>query len=166
MVKKLTAAAASAAILLSAAVPAFAWHTDFAFVGNSSEAYSNTGGNTQDNNASVKAAMFSSANAGSGSGNRNMNTGNAGSDSTAVVVANTHLGCGGCGPWGGSDVAIVRNSSLATSNTGVNSQDNDASVRWAAGSSANAGSGSGNRNMTTGNAWSDSDAWVVVNTHL
>jgi len=59
----------------------------------------------------------------------------------------------------------VDNAAGAIADTGGNSQDNSA-VAIGYGNSADAGSGSGYRSMTTGPAYSNASAFTVVNTTL
>lgn len=171
MMKKLISLAGAGAILLSAAVPAFAhlrhfgWGSrDVAVVDNTAFSVANTGGNSQNNSASVNTTCHSGARAGS-TGNRNMDTGNADAYAGAVVVANTHVGCDTCGRGSHRDFANVSNWADAESNTGYNHQNDSASAYMTHRSNASAGS-TGNRNMNTGKADSESHAWTVVNTHL
>lgn len=164
MFKKLAALAGAGALLLSAAVPAFAYW-DYAYVNNSAVAISDTGMNSQGNDATAN-GLYNSAVAGSGGGDRWMSTGPATSYARALVVANTHIGCGVCGDdyYWHMDEAYVDNSAMAGAYTGGNSQGNSAQA-IGYGNGATAGSGSGDRGMTTGGASSTARAWTIVNTH-
>ena len=67
------------------------WFTaNTANVNNSSQAVSNTGGNQQNDSASVTYGLWSSANAGS-TGSRSASTGHAGTDSDASTVVNSNV---------------------------------------------------------------------------
>lgn len=161
MRNKLIIGAASAALMLAIAVPAFAKEyngsksgnttTNTAIVNNYSSAGSNTGGNGQTG------------------GNNTMYTGAATSSSTAVVIANTQVGCNTCqGTKGGNkttNTAVVINAADAVSNTGMNGQTNpvpDPKKYRDEGQ----GSNGGTNWMGTGNATSTANAWVVVNTQV
>lgn len=166
MFKKLAGTMASSALFLVLATPAMAtmpWHSDYAYVRNSSQATALTGGNSQSDTAYAY-GLSNSADIDGNGGTRTIVTGNASANSSAVVLANTHLDCG-CYPWFGRDRANVRNSSVAVSDTGYNAQDdaatalgddNDAEVETDRGSS---------RTVRTGNAGARSSAWSMVNTH-
>ena len=170
MIKKIAALAGAGAMLLAVAGPAFAvvpgfWGTgskDVAIVNNGASAVASTGGNGQGNSATVKKAGVTGDV--EVSGNNNMTTGEAQADATAVVVANTHIGCSTCG-WslGHKDVAVVNNGAQAGSLTGDNGQGNAATVKKAhVGGEVEVG---GSNTLKTGPASSDADAWTVVNTH-
>ena len=165
--KKIAALIGAGAMLLSVATPAFAWNWSYVDVENYSEAIANTGGNSQDNSA-VAEVVDNDADAGSSSGARNMTTGSATAVAGAGVTVNTSLydwPCGVCYlPLNQSDV-YVSNVAMAGADTGGNSQSNSAvaSGDW---NNAGAGSGSGVRNMTTGPAVSNAQAFTVVNTSI
>ena len=165
--KKIAALIGAGAMLLSVATPAFAWNWSYVDVENYSEAIANTGGNSQDNSA-VASRGWNNADAGSGSGARNMTTGSATAVAGAGVTVSTCLydwSCGDCYlSLNQSDVSVY-NAALAGANTGGNSQNNSA-VATGYGNDADAGSSSGVRNMTTGPAVSNAQAFTVVNTTL
>lgn len=158
--KKLLVGAASMALLFGSAMPALAWgSSDVAFVRNSSTAVSSTGGNGQGNTVTVNKAHADEIEV---NGNNTMTTGSANSYAGAVVVANTHVGCG-CDSRHHNDVAFVANDAGALSTTGDNGQGNGVSVKKAHAEDVEV---SGNNVLTTGNAKSTSHAWTVVNTHI
>ena len=167
MMKKIAALIGAGAMLLSVATPAFAWNWSYVDVENYSEAIANTGGNSQDNSA-VAEVVDNDADAGSSSGARNMTTGSATAVAGAGVTVSTCLydwSCGDCYlSLNQSDVSVY-NAALAGANTGGNSQNNSA-VATGYGNDADAGSSSGVRNMTTGPAVSNAQAFTVVNTTL
>ena len=146
------------------AMPAFAFgrhhhrggNYDTTIVNNSSEAIANTGENEQNNTAVVGLVRHSG-------GSRSMRTGNANANSTAVVVADTNIGCGCSRPsrHGGSnhDMTMVDNESYAGANTGDNQQNNTAVLGVVNRSG-------GFRSMTTGNANANSTAWTVADTNF
>jgi len=167
MMRKIAALIGAGAMLLSVATPAFAWNWSYVDVENYSEAIANTGGNSQDNSA-VAEVVDNDADAGSSTGARNMTTGSATAVAGAGVTVNTTLcdwSCGYCySSLNQSDVS-VGNAAFAAANTGGNSQNNSA-VATGYGNDADAGSSSGVRNMTTGPAVSNAQAFTVVNTTL
>lgn len=168
MFKKLAVAAGAGALLLGMAGSAFAWWPMFgsdnvAIVDNSAVAIADSGGNSQSDTAKATLTMGSSATAGS-TGNRTIDTGNASAYAGALVVANTHIGCGLCTPAHDDDVAMVGNEALAGAYTGGNAQDDYARVLLGVGSNADAGS-TGNRTIRTGDTGSTARAWTIVNTH-
>ena len=167
MVKKIAALAGAGALLLAVAGPALAWNFSWVDVDNAAGAIADTGGNSQGNYATAD-GVYNSADAGSSSGARSMVTGSATAVAAAGVTVNTTLydwSCGECYyPWSESYVD-VENAALAGADTGGNSQDNSA-VAIGYGNSADAGSGSGYRSMTTGPAYSNASAFTVVNTTL
>jgi hypothetical protein len=149
--KRLIAVAGAAAMLLSAATPAFASSfgifyrpqsssdtTNKAYVNNSAVATSSTGNNYQMG------------------GSNWLITGTALSNADAVVIANTNVtSCKDCRSTG--DVynkAYVNNSAGALSSTGNNSQTSFGG--WCF---------SGSNHAITGMAGSSADAWAVVNTN-
>ncbi len=165
MRNKLLIGAASAALMLAVAVPAFAsWETNIAVVGNSSSAYANTGNGVQQNSALADQA-FVSGSVGTVGSNTSY-TGNAKAKSTAVVVANTRVGCAACG--GGFDIttdsALVGNEGAATADSGNGLQINDSTAHQAF---VSGGVGTNGSNYSsTGSAKAKSNAWVVVNTRI
>jgi len=165
--KKIAALIGAGAMLLSVATPAFAWNWSYVDVENYSEAIADTGGNSQSNSA-VASGFDNDADAGSSSGARNMTTGSATAVAGAGVTVSTCLydwSCGDCYlSLNQSDVSVY-NAALAGANTGGNSQNNSA-VATGYGNDADAGSSSGVRNMTTGPAVSNAQAFTVVNTTL
>ena len=167
MMRKIAALIGAGAMLLSVATPAFAWNWSYVDVENYSEAIANTGGNSQ-NNSAVASGGWNNADAGSSSGARNMTTGSATAVAGAGVTVSTCLydwSCGDCYlSLNQSDVSVY-NAALAGANTGGNSQNNSA-VATGYGNDADAGSSSGVRNMTTGPAVSNAQAFTVVNTSI
>lgn len=168
MVKKLAALAGAGALLLATAGPAFGifwWggSRDVAIVENGAGAYSNTGGNTQDNFAAV--TFGGGVDVDGADGNRSMTTGDATAYAGALTVANTHVGCGPCASGGlwHKDFAMVKNGAVADANSGVNAQDDFAVVTFGGG--VDVDGGEGNRYMGTGGADSTARAWTIVNTH-
>lgn len=167
--KKLAGLVGASALLLGLAGAAFAcgqfgcgsWYTggDQAYVYNSSYADANTGGNTQQNIATTK---MSWGDVEVEHAYNSIYTGRADADSNAVVIANTHIGCSLCDFGGGSNKAYVWNSSEAYANTGYNSQVNVAESEWSWGDVEVEHVGNG---AFTGGAYSDSNAYTVVNTH-
>jgi len=168
MMRKIAALIGAGAMLLSVATPAFAWNWSYVDVENYSEAIANTGGNSQDNSA-VAEVVDNDADAGSSSGARNMTTGSATAVAGAGVTVSTCLydwSCGDCYlSLNQSDVSVY-NAALAGANTGGNSQSNSAVATGGCGNDADAGSGSGYRSMVTGPAYSNAQAFTVVNTTL
>jgi len=166
--KKIAALVGAGALVLATVVPAFGWHPMFgsdnvAMVSNSATAVANTGGNSQSNVADVQHG--GGVNVYGASGNRTMYTGDADAYAGALVVANTHVGCGKkCVDNHDDDVAMVRNGALASADTGTNGQDDAAVVRHGGG--VTVGGGTGSRYLVTGDASSTSRAWTIVNTHL
>ena len=165
--KKLISLIGAGAMLLSLAGPAFAWNWSYVKVENGAAAIADTGGNSQSNSA-VASRGWNNADAGSGSGARNMTTGSATAVAGAGVTVSTNLydwSCGDCYlSLNQSDVSVY-NAALAGANTGGNSQSNSA-VASGFDNDADAGSSSGVRNMTTGPAVSNAQAFTVVNTTL
>jgi len=165
--RKIAALIGAGAMLLSVAGPAFAWNWSYVQVENGAAAIADTGGNSQ-NNSAVASGGWNNADAGSGSGARNMTTGSATAVAGAGVTVSTCLydwSCGDCYlSLNQSDVSVY-NAALAGANTGGNSQNNSA-VATGYGNDADAGSSSGVRNMTTGPAVSNAQAFTVVNTTL
>lgn len=179
MVKKIAALAGAGAILLSVAVPVFAVYghhhgsSDVAIIRNSATANANTGENVQGNMAIVGGRGVDDVTV---RGDNWMSTGDATAYAGALVVANTHIGCGRCGGGGRghTDLALVGNSAVANANTGWNFQGNYAgpSVNGASAEGhGNHGHGDsdvtvgGDNTMRTGGADSTARAWVIVNTH-
>src|SRR3989344_7751655 len=118
-IKKTAITLAAAGALLASAMPALGYtrhsgNTDVTIVSNGSGAYANTGGNTQNNTAVFGGDITRNG------GSRTMTTGNADADSTAVVVADTNIGCGCESRRGGRDFTMVNNGSLAEANSGLN----------------------------------------------
>lgn len=170
MLKKLAALTAAGALVLAVAAPVLAiWpgpmfgSDNVAVVTNSAVSIADTGGNSQDDTAKATLTMGSNASSGS-SGDRSIDTGSANSYAGALVVANTHIGCGLCSPAHDDDVALVGNEALSGAYTGDSHQDDYARVLLSVGSGASTGS-SGNREIDTGNSTSKARAWTVVNTH-
>lgn len=159
MFKKLAALAGAGALLLGAALPAFALFDggDVAIIKkNQATAEANTGGNLQGNYALVGGGDDTSV-----SGNNSMSTGNASAYAGALVVANTHIRCGCDGNGGHVDFAYVKkNKATALANTGVNEQGNGALVDGGDDTSV-----SGDNSMSTGDASSTARAYTIVNTH-
>lgn len=157
--KKFASLVGAGALLLGMAVPAFAWFPwgpmigsdNVAMVENSAVAIADTGGNTQ--NASAWKGGDVEAD-----GTRGISTGNASAYAGALVVANTHIGCGLCTPAHDDDVALVENGAMAAALTGGNEQDAKA---WKGGDV----DADGIRSIVTGDADSTARAWVIVNTH-
>ena len=167
MMRKIAALIGAGAMLLSVATPAFAWNWSYVDVENYSEAIANTGGNSQDNSA-VAEVVDNDADAGSSSGARNMTTGSATAVAGAGVTVSTCLydwSCGDCYSSLNQSDVYVDNAALAGAYTGGNSQSNSA-VATGYGNDADAGSGSGYRNIVTGPAVSNAQAFTVVNTTL
>lgn len=170
---KLITTGAAVALVLGSVMPVFAhggggwWHhrsSDTAVVINSATATSNTGTNSQNNTSIAQGALNDSDVKGDGA--RSMTTGNANANARAVVVANTHVGCGPCasGGHGHRDTALVGNEAGADANTGDNWQDDTANAHgWANDSTVDQ---DGTSNMRTGNANSRARALTVVNTHV
>lgn len=162
--KKLIAVAGAGAMLLSIAGPAFAYGSygsaDVAIVNNGAIATSNTGNNSQGNVSSVYKGRAEDV---SVSGNNNMTTGAASSYAGAVVVANTHVGCGCESSRHHSDVAIVDNGALAGSNSGANGQGNASAVEKGRAEDVRV---SGTNSLVTGDSSSTARAWTIVNTHF
>src|SRR3989338_7891660 len=134
MVKRIAITAASAALLLASALPAFGYeinggggykkgHLDIAIVQNGSEALANSGSNSQSSDQTNKAKAWKGGEAEveGGSGDQTIETGDAKAKSKAVVVANTHVGCG-CESRKGIDFALVSNGSGALADSGYNTQ--------------------------------------------
>lgn len=159
--KKFASLVGAGALLLGMAVPVFAWSSDVAIVKNSAGAYADTGLNGQGNGVSVEKAGANDIVVG---GNNSMTTGNATAYAGALVVANTHIGCGPCagGGWGHKDFAIVKNDASAEAYTGWNGQGNGVDVYKAHADDITVG---GNNSVTTGVADSTARAWTIVNTH-
>ena len=168
MVKKILALAGAGAMLLSVAGPALAWNWSYVDVENVAGAVADTGGNSQGNSA-VASGGCNDADAGSGSGYRNMTTGSATAVAGARVEVNTDLGdwsCGECYLPLNDSYVYVGNAAVAAADTGGNSQNNSA-VATGYGNDADAGSGSGGaRSMTTGPAYSNAQAFTIVNTFV
>ena len=167
MVKKIAALAGAGALLLSVAVPAFAWNWSYVDVGNYVGAVADTGGNSQGNYATAN-GVYDFAD-GSSSGARSMTTGSATAVATADVTVGTNLydcdWCGGCCFSKNISDVYVENFAMAEANTGSNAQNNSA-VASGYENHADASSGSGYRSMTTGPAYSNASAFTVVNTTL
>ena len=164
-IKRIAITLAAAGALLASAMPALGYsrhsgNTDVTIVSNGSGAYANTGGNTQNNTAVFGGDITQNG------GSRTMTTGNADADSTAVVVADTNIGCG-CESRRGhhqsstTDFTMVENGSEAVADSGNNEQDNTAVGHW-----SDVRGNRGSRTMTTGNASADSDAWVIADTNV
>ena len=171
MVRKLIAASAAIAATFVMAGAAFAWPSnwDVAIVkNNKSEAYANTGENAQLAGQINKAKGSGEAEVEGNSVDQRMKTGDARARSSAVVVANTHLGCG-CKGKGHVDVAYVgNNESYAGANTVYNAQgalQYNKAKSWRGGESE-VEDNSVDQRMKTGDANAKSSAWVVVNTHV
>lgn len=181
MIKKIAAIAGAGAILFGITGPVLAvdgqnschcflpWlcrcrDRNVAVVDNSATAVADTGGNSQDNLASVERACDSDATAGS-EGNRSITTGNANAYAGAMVMANVNRGCALCGPRRPeTNRAEVLNWADAYAGTGDNHQDDVALVERTTHSDAEAGDEEGgNRAIRTGNAKATSRAWTVVN---
>lgn len=178
--KKLIAFGAGAGLLLAAAVPVFAngdhgrgGSSDVAIVRNSASAGANTGYNSQGNTALIGGqGEVEDVTVG---GNNDMTTGNADAYAGALVVANTHIGCG-CESRGHKDFALVDNSAEAGADTGDNGQGNAALIGGYSDSQSLGGGDrdneveditvNGNNTMTTGDASATSRAWTIVNTHM
>lgn len=168
MMKKLAAMAGAAALLLGATVPALAHHrhwyggSDVAMVENSASAVASTGGNGQGNAVLANGGHNDDTTV---SGNNYMSTGDANAYAGALVVANTHIGCGPCASGGRKhkDFAMVKNGAGAGAYTGGNGQGNAVEENGGHNDDTTV---SGNNSMTTGNATSKARAWTVVNTHL
>jgi len=172
--KKVAALVGAGALVLVAVVPAFGWggwwfggSRDVAIVTNSAGAFADTGDNLQGNGVSAGDDVRGDAYV---SGNNTMRTGDAEAYAGALVVANTHVGCGYCASGGRHhrDFAMVDNSAGAEAYTGYNGQGNyvdaaDDVGSWCGGRNTSV---SGNNSLTTGNAGSRTHAWTVVNTHL
>lgn len=167
--KKILALAGAGALVLALASPVLAVpfvyvDTNVAYVNNSATAVADTGMNSQSNVADVNHGGGVTVR---GSGDRTITTGTADAYAGALVVANTHIGCGGnCGGgvpvYVSRDTAYVNNGADAGAFTGTNAQDNVALVRNGGGVTV---SGSGNRTVRTGASDSTARAWTVVNTH-
>ena len=166
--KKLISLIGAGAMLLSVATPAFgAWN--WANVRNVTVVGAETGGNTVGN--------WANANNGSnatGSGNNNVTTGNATASNLGVIVANTNVGCcpepcdprpDPCDLCQGSSCtlneAIVENGTMVGADTGDNTVGNAA----VANNGSNA-TGSGNNNVTTGDADAGNIGIVIVNSQV
>jgi len=165
--KKLAAMAGAAALLLGATVPALAhpwhWHggSDVAIVENSASAVANTGENGQGNAVLANGGHNDDTTV---SGNNYMSTGGADAYAGALVVANTHIGCGPCASGGPNhrDFAMVGNGAYAVANTGENGQGNAVEEDGGHNDDTTVG---GDNTMVTGGAVSTARAWTVVNTH-
>lgn len=165
----------SVALMMASTVPAIASEggnggyggrgggSDVAIVKNSAGAFSNTGGNYQGNEATVKKAKVSGDVA--VSGDNTLTTGNAKSNATAVVVANVHKNDCECLGKKHKDLAVVDNSAYADANSGLNGQGNSATVKKAKVKYGGDVKVSGDNTATTGNATSNAKAWTVVNVH-
>lgn len=167
MVKKIASIVGAGALLLAMAGPAFGWWMgswDVAVVKNRANATAVSGMNSQSNIAIVTYGGGVTVNGAGGA--RTMYTGNANADAGALVVANTHVGCGWCasGGWMHKDIALVDNKADAGASSGNNWQDDMAQVTYGGGVKVNGGSGT--RYMNTGRADAESHAWTIVNTHL
>jgi hypothetical protein len=168
MRNKLMMGAASAALLLAVATPAFAngwsrpsYSTDTAFVNNGSTATANSGGGVQINKASGGFVMGGAV----GTNGTNVSTsGAAVADSTAVVVANTKVGCSACGGGITTSTAFVNNGSTAGANSGNGVQVNKASAGMV-GFGGQVGT-TGLNSSASGPAVATSNAWSVVNTRI
>ena len=172
MYKKIATFAGASAILLAAAVPAFASYgggyygggsLDLAIVRNGAVAAANTGGNTQGNVAVVSGGDDTTV-----GGNNTLNTGDATANATAAVIANSHVSrgedCDCVNPRHHKDIARVDNGALAAADTGDNLQGNLASVDGY--DDPDDTEVTGNNYMQTGTASSRAKAFVLVNTHL
>jgi len=176
--KKLISLIGAGALLLSVATPTFAWwwggSQDTAIVNNGATSYANTGWNGQGNLAVVDGRGVGDV---AVDGNNRMVTGDATAYAGALVVANTHVGCGNCasGGRGHRDFALVGNNATANADTGDNGQGNTALVGGGLDASGQGGHGEhgssdvtvgGNNTIRTGSADSTARAWTIVNTHV
>lgn len=179
--RKLTSGIVASAMFFALTVPAFADFGFFNFGGtsentaiikNTSTAQSITGGNQQGTEVSTvgSATGMSTATAGTFGGSESMgiSTGNATSQSTALVMANTQVGCPTCSIKTQKDFAMVTNDSFAGSDTGENLQVGETATTAGASmfSKAMATTVGGTRTMSTvtGSAGSTSRSWTIVNT--
>lgn len=168
--KKAIALAGAGLMLLTLASPVFGWpfHQPFigsdnvAMVENSAMAVADSGANTQSNVADVQ--MGGSVTVNGAGGNRWMETGGASAYAGALVVANTHVGCGPCVEPHDDDMAAVRNDAQAGAYSGLNGQDDVALVHMGGGVTVDGGEG--DRFMSTGDTDSTARAWTIVNTHV
>jgi len=167
--KKIAALVGAGALVLALVVPAMARgrSRDVAIVTNSASAVASTGANTQGNGVAADDDVRGNVNV---SGNNTMRTGDAEAYAGALVVANTHVGCGYCASGGRrhKDFAMVGNSAGAGAYTGENGQGNYVSAGDDVGSRCGSGTTnvSGNNSLVTGDATSRARAWTVVNTHI
>jgi len=180
--KKVVATLGAGALLLTLAVPAFAkskcwcvgrWcracrDRNRIHVRNDAWSEADTGNNHQDNAARVDDSCGGSSRAGS-RGKRDIYTRDAYSDASAEVdIIRPRRGC--VGPCGRvrrpvTNRVWVENTATSYANTGGNTQNNSASVRFGGRASAAAGS-RGDREIDTGDAQSSADAWVVIGPHF
>jgi hypothetical protein len=181
MRNKLVISAASAALMLAVAVPAFAGSNhrednrlsnlsvNVALVDNTSSATARTGEVEQKNDVEGQGGTTVGDNLGA--------SGDAYADSTAVTVANTRVGCSACDSRGVSlDLAFVDNSSRALATSGEVEQNNDVESEAPKSDDKHHEhrNSDSNGSMVTkgintgysGDAHSTSNAWTVVNTRI
>lgn len=166
MMKKLIAGVGAAALVVAVTSPALAcssmacllWGADVnvAVVENTAVSTANTGDNSQRSRSRAGGVGF----ANHAESNNRMVTGNANSASYAEVDANNQ-GCGGCNGGFGLDanVALVRNRSESTADTGSNTQRAKSKTKGF----AVANHAESNNGLVTGHATSRADGWVIVN---
>ena len=139
---------------------------NYAEVTNRSDAYADTGGNMQGNTAEVLHAGNSNAKVKT-SGDMEIDTGDATATTETKVMANS-VGSSTRGRRGRkaslqTNVATVKNTSIANALTGYNAQSNYAQVNHASNSNARIKVKDGGMNTDTGEAVARTQTWSLVN---